>query len=206
MQEDNDIELKTCNVCKRQLPATTEYFYTKKGQKSFCYRCKECKNKYKREWLAKNPDKQKRDREQAKLWDRTHKEAKSKRDSLRWLRLKDNEEFRKRKRIDRKRRELKKRSLESTFTSKDWELCLQHFNNKCAYCGEENQLVQDHFVPIVKGGAYTVDNIVPACILCNQRKNALDFCEWYPRQEFYTKDRYLKIIDYINKNAKQEAI
>jgi exonuclease VII large subunit len=49
------------------------------------------------------------------------------------------------------KREAIKKSLEHTFTKKDWVACLKHFNNKCAYCGSETSaLQQDHVVPISK--------------------------------------------------------
>lgn len=40
----------------------------------------------------------------------------------------------------------------------------------CRYCGGE-ALGFDHVVPFVSGGTNTVDNLVPCCLLCNERKN-----------------------------------
>ncbi len=43
----------------------------------------------------------------------------------------------------------------------------------CQYCGRKrtmHELTLDHVVPVVQGGAKSWDNIVTACITCNQRK------------------------------------
>ena len=100
-----------------------------------------------------------------------------------------------------KRRSLKIK-LETSFTNNQWEKCKKYFNNKCAYCGKEKELTQDHFVPLSKHGEYTKNNIVPACKSCNSRKHNKNFFEWYPRQEFYTKQRELKILQYLNYDPK----
>jgi 5-methylcytosine-specific restriction endonuclease McrA len=46
-------------------------------------------------------------------------------------------------------------------------------NFVCQYCGRKRQrheLTLDHVTPAVQGGAKTWENIVTACIQCNQRK------------------------------------
>lgn len=40
----------------------------------------------------------------------------------------------------------------------------------CVYCGAKSQHI-DHVVPIAKGGAHKIGNLVPACQPCNQRKS-----------------------------------
>ncbi len=45
--------------------------------------------------------------------------------------------------------------------------------NTCQYCGQvfpESKLTQDHVIPACRGGKRTWDNIVAACLKCNQRK------------------------------------
>lgn len=44
---------------------------------------------------------------------------------------------------------------------------------KCVYCGQGLTLktaTRDHIVPLVKGGADSIDNIAPSCLKCNIRK------------------------------------
>jgi tRNA nucleotidyltransferase/poly(A) polymerase len=82
--------------------------------------------------------------------------------------LKNKEKVRIYKIIAKHRREAVEKSLEHTFTKKEWLACLRHFNNKCAYCGSEvSVLQQDHVIPVSKNGAYVSNNIVPACGNCN---------------------------------------
>lgn len=46
-------------------------------------------------------------------------------------------------------------------------------DHRCQYCClrfPEGELTLDHVIPVVRGGRKTWDNIVTACIRCNQRK------------------------------------
>jgi hypothetical protein len=90
-------------------------------------------------------------------------------------------------------------NLKATFTPELWGFCKEYFGNNCAYCGKKHvKLTQDHFIPVVKGGTYTVDNILPACRSCNSSKQDFDFKEWYPKQPFFTETRLKKIYKYLN--------
>lgn len=98
---------------------------------------------------------------------------------------------------NQKRRALR-RNLEVAFTQKQWTECVTHFNNECAYCGNAGKLTQEHFIPLVKGGEYTINNIIPACGKCNSSKQEIDFFEWYPKQPFYNRKRENRILRYLN--------
>lgn len=64
------------------------------------------------------------------------------------------------------------RNLPHSLTDLEWSNILEHFNYACAYCGATNTpLQQEHKTPIVRGGGYTSDNIVPACGSCNRHKH-----------------------------------
>ena len=52
----------------------------------------------------------------------------------------------------------------------DWAVILSAYRNKCAYCGVGGPLTKDHVIPLKKGGAHVMANIVPACRSCNSRK------------------------------------
>lgn len=101
------------------------------------------------------------------------------------------------KRSKHKRRYLEREAL-ATLTLSQWKSCLNYFDNKCAYCGVgKSDLTQEHFVPVVRGGEYTVKNIIPACGSCNFSKCAKDFFDWYPTHKFYSKKRERKILKYL---------
>ena len=46
------------------------------------------------------------------------------------------------------------------------------FGNCCAYCGCAGDMEIEHVVPISRGGAHDISNIVPACAPCNSSKSA----------------------------------
>ncbi|QGQ97020.1 HNH endonuclease [Paenibacillus psychroresistens] len=43
---------------------------------------------------------------------------------------------------------------------------------KCKYCGYGEDLEADHVVPESRGGETSIDNLVTACKVCNQKKGA----------------------------------
>lgn len=91
----------------------------------------------------------------------------------------------------------------------DWENCLGTFNESCSYCGKKTEdITQDHFTPVSKGGEYSKGNVVPACRSCNSSKSNNDFFDWYPKQKFYSAVREKKIIKYlgIKENTQQIAM
>lgn len=92
----------------------------------------------------------------------------------------------------------RKRGLPATLTKDQWEQIMNCFDNKCAYCGKEGKLDQEHFIALINGGEYTHNNIIPACRSCNVRKARLSFFEWYPKQKFYSKIREQKILKFLN--------
>ena len=59
-----------------------------------------------------------------------------------------------------------------------WRTILEAWNYSCAYCGEETELQRDHVIPLCKGGANDVANIVPACFKCNRGKHDKDLRDW----------------------------
>lgn len=72
------------------------------------------------------------------------------------------------------RRKARKRAVPNyRFTRRDWERLLDHYRRSCAWCGRSGvPLQRDHVIPLVRGGAHGVGNIVPACARCNLGKRA----------------------------------
>lgn len=69
----------------------------------------------------------------------------------------------------------RKKNLVSDFTFKQWLQKLEENNYRCVYCYEQrDDLQREHIVPVTKGGGYTWDNIVPACMACNVSKGTKD--------------------------------
>ncbi len=91
----------------------------------------------------------------------------------------------------------KGRNLPATLTVDQWLSIKAAFNNKCAYCGKELPLAQEHFVALSKDGEYAISNIIPACHSCNSSKNNKDFFSWYPKYKYYSKNREKIILKYL---------
>ena len=66
--------------------------------------------------------------------------------------------------------------------SKDqWLGRLDEFSGICAYCLESAGATMDHVVPISRGGAHDLANIVPACASCNASKGNRSILEFAMR-------------------------
>ncbi len=140
---------RRCTKCKEYKPATLEYFYKARG--GLCSYCKPCKYAAIRCWQKAHPEKKSI---QNKRWQAAHPEV---------------------MRTIEQRRRARKRALPATLTAQEWDDLKAKFDYRCAYCGKawfeiEGVLEQEHVIPVTRGGAYTADNIVPACKSCNSKK------------------------------------
>jgi hypothetical protein len=158
------------------------------------------RSEYNKRYREKNPEKVK---ETNRKYKQNHKET------IERYRKKNYEKIKETMRLYRKshpekcreirqRKSARKRNLPANYTDKQWTSTVAYFSSKCAYCEKEGSLTQDHFIPLSKGGEYTLNNIVPACLSCNSGKQAKDFFEWYPKQATYSKKREQKILKYLN--------
>ena len=106
----------------------------------------------------------------------------------------------------KQKREAIKKSLPATLTATQWEQIKLYFNNRCAYCGEERPLQQEHFIALTKKGEYSQNNIIPACKSCNSSKNNSSFFTWFPQQKFYNKSRENKILKFLNYHDQNQQL
>ena len=59
----------------------------------------------------------------------------------------------------------------AAFKLSEWKDIIEYFCGLCAYCLEPMvKPTKDHVDPVANGGAHRADNIVPACLSCNTRK------------------------------------
>ena len=80
--------------------------------------------------------------------------------------------------LGKKLRRCKMRGIEGSHTLKEWELLKKKYNYCCAICGMQEPftdqwyqwLTEDHIIPISKDGTNKIDNIQPACMICNSKK------------------------------------
>lgn len=88
-----------------------------------------------------------------------------------------------------------------SFSEKDWEATKDYFSRKCAYCGEETDLVIEHAIPINKEklGEHRLGNLVPSCKACNSQKSNQDFREFLgDKTEQISKiEQYMESRNYV---------
>lgn len=171
----------TCKDCCRlykQSPEyktrAAEYYYSEKGQVAqHRYAASEKRKASHKAWIERNKDKVRtlnrlsvskyQQTEQGKLNLRKHCQV----------------------------RRARKANLPAAYSENDWQKTLGDFNHRCAYCGSNSLLQQDHFIPLSAGGSYTINNIVPACKFCNTSKHDKMPEQWLPA------DVFVKVRDYL---------
>jgi len=207
------METKICSKCGEE--KSLECFYTEKRNKDgFTGECKTClairmkqynkdnKEKIaitKKQYCADNKETisikmkqyQKDNKETIKQYYEDNKEIISIKSKQ--YREDNPEKFR----LYTQRRRALKQGLPSTLTTIQWNGVKEYFNNKCAYCGEDKPLEQEHLIALSKGGEYTHNNIIPCCRNCNNSKHDKDFFKWYPTQKQYNKERESKILTHL---------
>jgi hypothetical protein len=207
---------RTCTNCKRELPATLEYFDSqtkvkKDGLRAVCKECRgstfgikqinkvlESKDGYKYCNLCKKELPLDNFYKTTSGYAGYHDRCK-KCDAL--YRQTENGSV-VRKISDQKRRDRKKK-LPNTFTKSQWGKCKNHFrdSNKLLHCAYCDKIIKhaslEHFIPLSCGGGLVQNNILPVCINCNSSKNNRNFFDWYPKQPFYSPEREKKILDYL---------
>ena len=222
----NEFSTKVCTKCNKELPATRDYFHKKlHGLYDLREHCIKCQKEYdnKRYPIIKEHQKaireiyysnnRERELERNRIYRKTHKEQiieyrkkyyKNNKDQCllwqkEWKKTEKGKQiinFHKKAYIAWRRRIGK--ILKKDFTLTDWQNCLKYFDNKCAYCGtDENKITIDHLIPIHKFGETVKTNVVPACVNCNSSKNKYDFDDWYVKQPFYDENRKEKIHKFI---------
>lgn len=102
----------------------------------------------------------------------------------------------------------KLRSMEVVdYALDDWRDAMLHFAGCCAYCGKpegrakSDKFDREHFVPLSRGGTTQRSNIGPACRKCNRGRGNKPIAHWYREQEFWSKEREEKIVQWIGPEA-----
>jgi 5-methylcytosine-specific restriction endonuclease McrA len=67
----------------------------------------------------------------------------------------------------------RKMGLPGNLDYQQWNETLLYFDQKCAYCGGDYEVIE-HFTPLSLGGETSVQNCVPACGSCNSSKSNID--------------------------------
>ncbi len=77
-------------------------------------------------------------------------------------------------RLFNQRRRTRRQGSLANLTLEEWKAIKALYKYRCAYCGKKETrrepLTQDHLIPVVKRGPYTMQNILPCCLSCNSHK------------------------------------
>ena len=157
---------KKCHLCNVVKPVTE--FWTSKGHNDgFQSRCIPCEKKYqhdrrdkyrprqyrlRKKWREENPE---RNKEYNRQYARDNKEI--------WM-------------AKNRRRTAKQRENSTYYISK--KQLKKLYRGPCVYCGATGKMTLDHVVPINRGGAHSIGNLVPACGPCNFSKGQKLLIEW----------------------------
>ena len=222
------METKVCTKCKKEL-TFNNFDKSKSGKNGLKAYCKECRKQYRqdnKESIAEYSKQYIQDNKES-LAERNKQYCQNNKESIaeygkqyRQEHLEQSKQYTRNNKEKRKQyaqehleegrvrwqtRNARKRLLLSTLTIQQWESIKERFNNKCAYCGKELPLAQEHVIPLSKGGEYTHNNIIPVCQKCNSSKGVKDFSVWYPQYENYSKKREKAIFEFLNyKNGIQQ--
>lgn len=185
MENSLTSDLKRCTKCGEEKPRS---MYHKRSLSSdgLMAQCKICVNLRIQKNYQANPAKkihetrsyhlqnQEWSKEYARTW---HLENKASRLEKVKKRLTSDPEFLAYRRRQTQQSELKRRAaVRATkvehITTFQFASLLQEFNGLCWICDLPiENLSWDHVVPLSHGGVHTIENIKPACMICNAIKN-----------------------------------
>ena len=179
-----DPRCKTCRIkTKKKYNSYAKTYrkeYYNKNKNTVLKNCKKyrdehkgVKKKYNKEYGVKNKE---------RISSVARKYHKENRDIIIIKRKKYNSENKDKIAANNRNRRARIRLSGDRITSTEWADKILEYDGKCAYCDvvlEENPpnvfnpngITQDHVIPVSKGGKHLIDNVVPCCRLCNNRKN-----------------------------------
>lgn len=195
---DLDCSTKACSHCHRVLPASDfqKNRTTKDGLSSWC---RDCQRIASRETYIKHREsRQVRNKayalahpevaqKSAKAWRERNPDAYEHRRAYYQARYQTNKvqmaayekQYREKNRsaaaLRTMRHYARKLHAAGTFTTLEWKALCGWFGNVCLGCGTTGKLEADHVIPLVNGGANSIDNIQPLCRVCNATKQTRDW-------------------------------
>jgi 5-methylcytosine-specific restriction endonuclease McrA len=147
------------------------------------YKDPERRRAYGRDWMKRNPEKA---REAMRRWRERHpNQHQLARDAYDAAHPQSAAARRTRyrlahpeiRRVIAQRRRSRMAGTAGTFTLREWLQIKRFYLDRCAYCGSSGDL-EDHVIPLARGGTNHISNIVPACGSCNRAKHLASASEF----------------------------
>ncbi len=152
--------------------------YQPKWRAANLEKSREYTRKYERKWRAENPEAKKAAKREAyNRWYAANHEKK--RAAVKSWQVANPEKKRGYARVDRQHRRAS--CMTSTGQGPTAKQLKSLLAQPCHYCGDPAQHV-DHYIPLARGGAHTLDNLRPACAPCNRSKGSKLPTEWKGRR------------------------
>lgn len=206
---------KKCGNCGVDKEATSQFFSKRKTSKDgFDRECKECKRKRDAKRYRKES---KEILEQKRKYYQTNREKIINRQLGYYRKNKEKchrieKNWRKDNPLKRRLINEKRRTREAyashTLTVKEWLEIKEYFDFSCAYCGISEvehlakigeRLHHEHVLPLVSGGTYDKNNVVPSCRSCNSSKANRNVIFWYPESKGYSEERLDKLNEFLRR-------
>jgi hypothetical protein len=180
---------KTCPRCNQSHPPVGNFYRSGKSPDGYTGYCIPCTKAAAVAWQKSLPEDRRRSKNKAD-WERRKRDPEQRRRAAEYQKRyavenpekmrawqqaykdRDPERRRQMNAVHNNHARAKRLGLESNFKWIDWCEVLEAFENRCAFCGTGQVLLDmEHVVPLTKRGANTVGNVVPACRPCNAQKS-----------------------------------
>jgi len=212
--ENELIDNKICNGCGEEFPLTEEYYYKFKTNKDgFNNKCKNCYKEAHKYNSEKSADYYIRNKDMV-LNRQTEFYKNNKEEYSKYYFDNKEEKLQYQKeyvethydtlKVCWERAQSKRQALlleqGGSYNKKEWQECLDFFDNKCCYSGEcssKGNLSTDHIIPITKGGTSHIWNIACCDVRINTSKGNKDLEQWYRKQPFFSEERLNRIYEWI---------
>jgi len=181
---------KTCSGCGAEKPLTG-FYVRRRSQDGHEAECKDCRRERSKLVYVGNAEAVKRRTRAYHLanpeWSRerlrAHHEANAENRAVAAAARGLLPEVREQRRESSRRSELRRRAIKAasevveSITAAELTVLLKQYRSRCYICGTRFSktvvMHWDHFQPLARGGHHTLENLRPACDLCNIRKNAV---------------------------------
>jgi len=183
---------RVCTKCN-QLKPLTEFHKATKELLGVMAQCKSCRKAYAAAYNLANQDQvnarnktyaalnKERVRKISSDWQKLNPSRAKEAQARYRLRHKEELKARRKLRLEYNRNAWNKRKVQKAsngvFAISKPELA-KLYAQPCFYCGAIGQIEMDHVIPIKRGGAHSIGNLVAACMPCNRSKGSKTITEW----------------------------